>query len=503
MSLTSFSFFVFLLVALLAYYIAKPLQKYILLIASIFFYISVTSFSKVHLCLLMLFMVMVTYIGAIIMERTKGKIKGIVLGICILALVFVLFVLKYAFNICTVFMALFHLGGDISWMQFASVIGISYYTLSAMGYLIDVFWGSYEAEKNPVNVGLFIFYFPQLISGPFTRYGQMRDQFNAKTSLDYSNITMGMRRMAWGYFKKLVISERFGMVVSMVFDNYETYSAVGIVGAVLCYAVQLYTDFSGCMDIIMGCSQLFGITLPENFRAPFFSESIKEFWQRWHITLGTWFKDYFMYPLQKSGMIQGFGKACKKRFGKKRGKQASFYLAMLFLWVLIGIWHGGTTYYFVASAGIPCVLLILSDVCQPLFKKLVTVFHVNTECASWHWFRRVRTLLLICMCWFVVCSGSMENVGIILRHMGGNLWNYTSFVSAMEYIGFTTMDILLMVVGVVLLYVTDKCIDAGTTVFEVMNQQNLLVRLVVIYAEVMLIMFHGMVGSSAFIYFQF
>lgn len=503
MTLTSFSFFAFISIALVAFYGVKPLQKYILLVASLYFYIEISSVSTIKLCMLIACVLAITYFGAIIIERTNGYIKTIVLGVSIFSLFSALFMLKYVFNIASLINSLLNINADISWLQFASIIGISYYALSAMGYLIDVYWETYKAERNPANIALFIFYFPQLISGPITRYAHMQKQFNDCISLDYENITSGLRRMAWGYFKKLVISERFGIIVAAVYGDYSSFSAIGIVGATLCYAVQLYTDFSGCMDIIMGTSMLFGIKLPENFKAPFFSESIQEFWQRWHITLGTWFKDYLMYPLQKSKLMQRIGKTVKKRFGKKAGKKVPFYLSMLVLWVLIGIWHGGTGYYFIASAGIPCVFLMLSDFCQPLFKKTVQMMEINTECVSWHWFRRFRTLLLICVCWIVACSNSTTNAVNIFRHMLSNPLNYTPFVVAMEQFGLTTADIGIMIIGVVLLYISDKFVYEGTTIFEAVNKQNFLFRILLIYVEVITILLYGMVGSSAFIYFQF
>ena len=503
MTLTSFYFFVFLLVSLVAYYLVKPLQKYVLLVASVYFYIMISSVNTYKLSLLMVYMVGVTYFGAIIIEKCKGALKSVVLGVSIVALVSLLFLLKYAYNILAVINALFNRSADLSWLRFASIIGISYYALSAIGYLIDVFWGNYNAERNPASVGLFILYFPQLISGPFTRYSQMERQFNECTQLKYENIANGMRRMAWGYFKKLVISERFGIIVSAVYGNYFNYSFVGIVAATLCYAVQLYTDFSGCMDIIMGASMLFGIELPENFNAPFFSESIQEFWQRWHITLGTWFKDYLMYPLQKSKLLQNIGKKAKKTLGKKVGKKIPFYLSMLILWILIGIWHGGTGYYFIASAGIPCALLLLSDVLQPVFIRLVNILRINTEAASWHWFRRIRTVLLICICWIVACSNGTRNAINVFRQMFSRVWNYTEFTTVMETFGLNTVDVLIMSIGVVLLYITDRLVYEKTTVFKVMDNQNFAFRVLVIYAEVMTILFYGMVGSSAFIYFQF
>ncbi len=503
MSLTTFSFFVFLFITFILYYTIRPAQKYILLAASLFFYISISSYGIPKMCILIAYMILLTYGGGLLIEKASGKVKGLILATCVTGLVGALFVLKYAYNLLTNLSALFHMSSDFSWFQFAAVIGISYYALSAIGYLIDVYWESYRAERNIVNVGLFIFYFPQLISGPFTRYGEMAPQFKERTKLDYSNVTNGIRRMIWGYFKKLVISERFGIVVATVYGDYHSYSMIGIAGATLCYAIQLYTDFSGCMDIIMGASELFGIKLPENFRAPFFSQSIQEFWQRWHITLGTWFKDYLMYPVQKSKALQTIGKKAKKKFGKKAGKKIPFYLSMLLLWILIGIWHGATGYYFIASAGIPCVLLLLSDFCQPLFAKLVKGFKINTECESWKWFRRIRTLLLICICWVVACSNGTNIAVDIFKHMFTHIWSYTPMTTALATFGLSTVDILLMTLGVVLLYLSDLCIEKGTTIFKKIDEQNFFIKVAIIYIEILVILFHGMVGSSAFIYFQF
>ncbi|SEQ16530.1 D-alanyl-lipoteichoic acid acyltransferase DltB, MBOAT superfamily [Lachnospiraceae bacterium NE2001] len=503
MTLTSFSFFVFLLIALVSYYIFKPIQKVVLLAASVYFYIMISSENIHIMSLLMIYMFLVTYLGAIIIEKIKVEWKSLALCVCIMVLVLTLFLLKYIYNILGIITALFSLDADFSWLYVGAVIGISYYSLSAMGYLIDVYWGSYKAERNPINVGLFIFYFPQLISGPFTRYSQMKSQFNERKFLKYENITNGLRRMTWGYFKKLVISERFGIVVSSVYGNYADYSFLGIFGATLCYAVQLYTDFSGCMDIIMGASMLFGIELPENFNAPFFAETIQEFWRRWHITLGGWFKDYVMYPLQKTNFIQGVGKKTKKAFGKKAGKKIPFYLSMSVLWFLIGIWHGGTGYFFISAGCLPCLIIILGDVLKPAFAKAVNTLRINTECDSWHWFRRLRTLFLMCLTWIVMRSNGTLNALNLYKQMFSRFGNYTDLNTIIDSFGLSVVDVLIMAIGVVLLYITDKLIYNKTTIFKEMDKQNFVLRIMLIYAEVLILFFYGMVGSSSFIYFQF
>lgn len=503
MNLVSFDFIIFLIVTLILFYSFKGIQKYILLFSSLFFYISISVMSRPKLIALMGYVIIVTYAGAILIEKSKGKIRSMVLVLSITALMMILIIMKYAYNLCSLFMEIFRIDGNVDWMQFVSVIGISYFTLSAIGYLIEVSWESYKAERNLFTVALFIYYFPQIISGPVTRFQEMKAQFDKKRFLQYENIMYGMRRMLWGYFKKLVISERFGIIVSVVYGDYGNYSAIGIVGATLAYAVQLYTDFSGCIDIISGVSELFGIRLPENFDAPFFSKSVQEFWQRWHVTLGLWFKDYVMYPVQKSKLMIKLGKKCKKRFGKKIGKKIPFYLSMLILWFLIGVWHGGTGYYFIASAIIPCFILMTSDLLQPVLEKWVSNWRINRGCFSWRLFQSVRTVLLICICWIFVCSNGTAASVSVIRHMLENPIAFTPLVSAFETFGLTVTDMAVMFVGVFVLAAADYFQYSGSSITEKLDKQNGGFRCMIIYAEVFAILLYGMVGTSAFIYFQF
>lgn len=503
MNLTSFGFFVFLIVTIVVYYSFKPIQKYTLLVASLYFYFSVSSVTKWKLCLLIITIGLISYLGAIVIEKAGGKLRNILLAGSILLIVSLLFVLKYAYNVITGIKVLLHMSFNTSWMQFAFLLGISYYSLTAMGYIIEVYWNNQRASKNPIDVFLFVFYFPQLISGPLTRYEEMRSQFSKKKSLSYDKFTLGLRRMLFGYFKKLVISERFAVVVASVYGEYSQYSMVGIIGATICYAIQLYTDFSGCMDIVIGTSLLFGIDLPENFAAPFFSETVQEFWQRWHITLGLWFKDYVMYPIQKSKGIQKIGKVIKKAFGKKIGRKIPFYISMIILWICIGMWHGGTGYYFIASAGIPCIYILIGDIFRPLSSKITRILRINVNCDSWRWFRRIRTFLLICVCWMVVCSAGTHSFFHIVAHMVSKPINYTLIDDALAAMGLGILDVAIMMIGLIVLFFADLCVYKGNSLFDVMNKQNYLARLTLIYLEVALILFHGMVGESSFIYFKF
>ena len=504
MSLISFNYFVFLLCTFFLYYLIRPLQKYTLLGASLIFYLMISgAFGRQKLLVLICILWGISYFAALLIQKSGGKIKRGVFFLSLLSISAILFLFKYSFNAISMLQSVFRVEYDFSFLDFATIIGISYYALSAIGYLIDVYWGTVEASKNVVDVGLFIFFFPQLISGPITRFGDMNQQFNKNHSLQYDTVTMGMRRMLWGYFQKLIISERFAMVVSAVYGNIDSYSGIGILLANLCYAIQLFADFSGCMDIIMGSAMLFGIQLPENFNAPFFSESIQEFWQRWHISLGTWFKDYVMYPIQKSGPLQKCGKLAKKILGKKRGKKIPFYLSMMVLWFFIGIWHGGTSFYFMSSAILPCFLMISADIFQPVFSWMVSKLGINTQCESWHWFRRFRTQCLLCLSWIFINAQSSGRGFEILFQIIRRPYNYTSFNTAISNMGISALDILLMTLCLVVLLRIEKMKYDGASVFERMNQQNFWVRVLVVYGEILLILFCGKVGSSSFIYFQF
>lgn len=504
MSLTSLSFFLFLLITLVLYYVLPGrLQKYALLGAGLYFYFRVITIEPYKVALVLAYIVMVTYLGALWIERTRGKAKTGVAILVIGALVGALFVLKYAFNMITLLLELFRFEGSITWLQFASLMGISYFMLSAIGYLMDVYWESYKAERNFGIVALFVLYFPQMISGPITRFPQMKEQFFVTHRPEYEDVSGGMRRMAWGYFKKLVISERFAVVVTTVFGAYSEYSGILLILASLCYLIRLYTDFSGCMDIIMGASQMFGIHLPENFNAPFLSRSIKEFWQRWHITLGNWFKDYVMYPVQISKPFISLGKKSKKLLGKKHGKKIPTYLSMFILWFLLGVWHGGTAQYFVASALIPFILLIGGDLLEPIWAKLMKKWSVHAEGFVYRQLQRIRTMLLLCLCWFFVCTSTVRNGLEALRQVCIHfVWEGSRNIT-LEGMGMDYADLLLMIIGLMLILFEHACLGRETNMKKVMDKQKWPLKYAAIYAELLLILFFGMVGNSTFIYFKF
>ncbi len=321
-------------------------------------------------------------------------------------------------------------------------MGISFYTLTILGYLFDVYYEIGPVQRNYAKLLLFGCYFPTMISGPILKYGEMEKQMYESRRFDYRRVTFGMQRMILGFLKKLVISERLALIANEVFNNYQSYSGLSIWAGAAAFTFQLYTDFDGCMDIVLGLSECFGIRLPENFsapflarsiseywrrwhislgnwlkdylfypllrtkffmtlpkklkdRAPFLARSISEYWRRWHISLGNWLKDYLFYPLLRTKFFMTLPKKLKDRVGKKRAKQITTFSAMFILWFTIGYWHGGTWNFIIGSGLLHWFYIVSGELMEPLFVKWRTFFHVDTENKWFILFQRVRTFVLV------------------------------------------------------------------------------------------------------------
>ena len=316
-TVTSFYFLCFLLTVIIVYYIVpKKLQWCVLLLASIAYYLLSGN------GILILYPVL-TCLTAWLCTRQIGKaqeqsVKRIWMIAAVCLLIGTLVVLKYVnFGINTINGMAYLFGGGqvVSGFHFLIPLGISFYTFSVLGYVIDVYNGIAVPQKSLWKLMTYGMYFPAILSGPIMKYREDAEQFFTPHPFDYKQVTFGMQRMLWGFFKTLVISERMNLIVNTVYGDYYTYQGAYIWLATVCYAFQLYTNFSGCMDIVLGISEIFGIRLPENFETPFFSKTISEYWRRWHITLGVWMKEYVFYPLLRTGSFTKLGKTLRAKFG--------------------------------------------------------------------------------------------------------------------------------------------------------------------------------------------
>lgn len=286
--------------------------------------------------------------------RTKKKI---ILIITLLINFGILFMLKYFSSLADAFASLIHV--TPLRLEILLPLGISFYMFQTISYMVDVYFGKVEAEKNVFKVALFTSFFPQLIQGPISRYSQLAPQLIEGNDFNYKKFKSGTLLMIWGYFKKLVIADRANILYSAIMQNYTNFQGAEVFLGMLCFVLKLYCDFSGGIDIAMGTAECLGIDMTPNFKRPFFALSVTEYWRRWHITLGAWMKDYVLYPLTLSKFYNKFIKGCRKVFKKSvASKVIPSGVAMFFVFLLVGIWHGPNLTYLLFGVYNGVIILI-------------------------------------------------------------------------------------------------------------------------------------------------
>ena len=381
MDITSFYFLCFYILVLTVYYLVPgKIQWIVLLGASLLYYVlsgngALILYPIAACAALWLCMRMLKKTGE---EDIKRRQKILFFGLFVL--LGILFVLKYAG---------FIRGG------IAAPLGLSFYTFILAGYLIDACSGIAAVEDRPGRILLMGMYFPLMISGPITNLRDGGEKYFRSHPFSFRQVTFGMQRMLWGFFKVLVISRRAALVADTVFDNYADYHGIYIWAGAVCFTIQLYTNFSGCMDIVLGLSETFGIPLPENFNVPFAAKTISEYWRRWHITLGVWMKEHVFYPLLRTKMMGNLGKTLRAKFGRKKGKQLTTVAAMFLLWLSVGLWHGGALKYVIGSGLLHWFYISFGELTLPAFTAFCGRLHLDMKSRGMDRFRVVRTFFLV------------------------------------------------------------------------------------------------------------
>ena len=508
MGITSFYFLCFFTFILIVYYvIPKKLQWGLLLVCSVAYYLLT---GNGMLILYPVASVTACYAGirmlsAISAEDVKRR-KGI-LASTVLVNIGILIVLKYVnFGIYTIdgIAKLFGSSEElIKSVDFLIPLGVSFYTFSLLGYVVDVYYGLAMPQKNYLKLMLYGMYFPVIISGPILKYREHGEQFFEPHTFDYVRVTRGLQRMIWGFFKKLVIAERLGMLVDTVYGAYMTYPGAYIWFATVCYAFQLYTDFSGCMDIVLGMSESLGIVLPENFQTPFFSGSIAEYWRRWHITLGVWMKEYVFYPVMRTKFYTNLNQSWREKFGKKKGKQYATFTAMFILWLTVGIWHGGDWKFVIGSGLLHWFYIVMEEVLAPPCAHFMEKFRINAKGRTVGVVRIVRTFFLVCIGDLFFRAASVGDAFAMLRE-SVSVWNPSVLVNGSLFeLGLEQIEVFIVAVALLLLYLVSLLQQKGS-VRERIARMPLPVRWMIWYALLFGVILFGCYGpgysASEFIY---
>ncbi len=518
MGITSFYFLVFYALVLLVFYVVpKKLQWAVLLAASIVYYLLS---GQGILILYPLGAVAVSSMGIRAMLgirereaelREKGKnpeklCRAALISV-ILINVAVLFLLKYInFGINTVNGIASWLGGEdglLTGLNWLVPLGISYYSLSLIGYVADVYFGIAVPVKNPARLALYGMFFPCMLSGPILRFREDGEQFFEPHPFDYVQVTRGMQRMLWGFFKVLVISERMALIVNTVYGDYSKYPGAFIWVGTAAFAFQLYTNFSGGMDISLGIAQTFGLKLPENFERPFFSKNISEYWRRWHITLGVWMKEYIFYPILRSKAFASLGKTLRKKLGKKRGKQFTTFAGMFLLWFTVGVWHGGDWKYVIGSGLLHWFYIVSGELLSPWFQKGMERLHIDGQARWVNGFRILRTFFLANIGFVFFRADSVADAW---RMLGSavTVWNPQVLVNgALFGLGLDWIEFTIALVSLGMLLAVSSLQEKGS-VRERIGKKKLPVRWAVWYALVFYVILLGYYGpgysAAEFIY---
>lgn len=524
MSVVSFQFLIFFIIVMAVYFILPgKLQWVWLMLSSLAYYCVNASIKQI---LFFLAFILINYIATLSLDSDKctpdnkaGKRK--IYKFVLIFDILVLAIFKYSVFFHEIFVkiaSLFsaHPTGEVFgifkyYISQYEPLHISYFLLIVVGYVTDVYQGKCKAIKNPGKMLLFSSYFPQMMSGPIVRYKQMENNlWGEKHRFSYDRVARGTMRVLWGVFKKLVISARCAILVDEIYGKYEIYPGIYIIFGTIMYAMQLYTDFSGLMDVVLGISEILGIELPENFKAPFFARSIAEFWRRWHITLGEFLKDYVLMPIQKGSLYKKLANLCKKYLGKDYRKKYNIpaYLALLISWFLIGLWHGGGWNYIWGVGIYMWIIIVISELLTPVFSWLVKVLHINTDCFSYVLFQRVRTFILYI---FGLSFFRAENFkqGVLIWKSAFSTWNpWVLFDQSLFELGLDRREMAIVLFGLLLVLVTSAISESkDIDIRDWLLSQNYVFRLfvcAVLFACVIVWGYYGMNFNAAdFIYGRF
>ena len=392
-------------------------------------------------------------------------------------------------------------------------LGISFYTFQSMGYIVDVYREKTPAQRNPLKFLLFVSFFPQIVQGPISIYDQLAHQLYEPHSFDFTRFKHGMMLILWGFFKKLIIADRAVIAITTVTGNYNSYGGSTLLFTVLLYSVQLYADFSGGIDISRGVAQIFGIDMIDNFKRPYFSKSINEYWRRWHISLGAWLKNYLFYPLAMSNL---FINASKKMKGTRFGKTAAgahiskvlpTSIASLIVFLVVGIWHGADWKY-VGFGLWNGLIIMISILLQPVFEATLKKLHINPKAIWWGVFQMLRTFVIVLVGYvFDIAPGfdqAMRTFRLIFT-------NQSLAAAKLEIgtLGLGKKDFIVIIVGIIVIFTASVIQERHpqTTIREMLDKKSFALRFALIFLGIMAVILYGIYGSgynpADFVYMQF
>ena len=493
-------FIAFLSAVIMLYQLCpQKFRKYVLLVANYVFFYTWSKFFLVYQVITMV----ITYVSARIIDHTTNKkTKKFILFVAIVINLGVLVILKYTNFLGENIFAIFH--QRFTTVHFITPIGISYYTLQMISYLMDTSSGKIHSDHSIVDFAVYASFFPTLIQGPITRFTEIKDSILACNPITYQNLKFGSQRILFGLMKKMIIADRLDPAVSKIFTSYTQDGLFSLIGAVLC-TIQLYMDFSGIVDICLGSAEIFGIKLPENFRQPFFAENASDFWRRWHVTLGTFLRDYVFYPVSLAKPIHHLSKFFTKYFGKAAGKFIGPFIALFAVWFLNGLWHGPYWSYIFYGLYYFCFMVL-----EILLKKSVDDFlkkhQIDNNHIGLRIFRFVKLLIIVIIGELFFKAKTLA-VGWTMFSSIFTNFNLSTFKDTLPFLRLDVADWMIVLIGIVVIFLVDFYKEFHGSIRNTIEQKPTWMRWSIIYTCIFALLIFGAYGPGydivAMIYAEF
>ncbi len=527
MAFTSLAFLVFVAAVVVAYFVVPIKGRWLVLLAASYAFYLISSPKTL---VFMVFTTVITFLGgryigtqnaahkAYLAEHkenlTKEEKKALkaqvqkkkrkMVALILVANFGVLAFLKY-FRYYIELLA-DYLGGFSLELGVLIPLGISFYTFQSAAYIMDLYRGKIEADDNLAKFALYMSFFPQIIQGPIARYDHLAEQLYEGHRFSYTNLTHGAQLILWGFFKKLVLADRVAILVNQVFDNHADYSGGIVFLALLFYTIQIYADFSGGIDIARGVAQIMGIEMAHNFMRPYFSDSISEFWRRWHMSLSFWCRDYIFYSISLSKFFGKLGKNLRSVLGDRVGKLFPVLVAQVATFLTIGLWHGAEFKY-IAYGLYNGGIIILGLLLEPYLKALVEKLGIDVKSRGWKLFQILRTFFLIVMGRMFPKAASftvaLSMYASIFRPCEGG------FFSVAGTLGLTWIDFFIVLLGCsvwfLISYKQEKAGDKdGTYIRQRLDEMTIPKRWAILLGGFAAVLVMGVYGpgydAAAFIY---
>ena len=473
MIFNSFEFLVFFPVVTLIYFLLPHQYRWLhLLIASCVFYMF---FIPIYI-LILGFTIVVDYFAGIAIEQAEGRKRKMYLILSLIANIGVLAVFKYYnFFIGNINTAV---GASLPLLQIILPIGLSFHTFQAMSYTIEVYRGKQKAERHFGIYALYVMFYPQLVAGPIERPQNILHQFYEKHYFDIHRVMEGLKIMLWGLFKKVVIADRLALYVDQVYNNPQNYQGFELIVATVFFAIQIYCDFSGYSDMAIGAAKVMGFKLMTNFRKPYFSTSVSEFWSRWHISLSTWFRDYVYIPL-----------------GGNRVVKSRLFFNLFITFLISGIWHGAN-WTFVVWGALNGIYLIFEVMFPKGITRAFSFLGLGKADFLKEAVQRTWMLSLICFSWIFFRAADLSQAGYIIENSVKNL-------SGTLYIFQEKLAYFILIAGFFLIEYIQKNYTYSPYLQPATSSYRKAWNIALFSGFVWLIIVFGEYGSKEFIYFQF